>query len=113
MSPEILEMLVPLLGIAMVGLVASIPLLGLTARFAAKPVIEALIRLREAQARNQTNEEALLLQDRRLSLLEAELQQLSGAVQRLAEAEAFRTQVEAARPCAALPAARALDGAAD
>lgn len=39
--------------VVIVGMVIGIPFLGLTVRFSLKPVMEAFIRLREAQLRSQ------------------------------------------------------------
>jgi hypothetical protein len=89
-----------LLAILMGGLCFLIPIAGLTARFALKPIVEVLARAREG---NQ-GKEALALVERRLALLEQELQSVSGLrdeVTRIAEDQEFRRQL--ARPLPKAP----------
>lgn len=56
--------------IMIVGMTCGIPLLGLTVRFSLKPVVEAFIRLREAQLGSQQLQQ---LQER-VAYLERELE---------------------------------------
>jgi hypothetical protein len=69
-----------------------IPVAGLTARFALKPIVEAIARMRESQTAGQ--EVGLL--ERRVALLEQQVQQIDGSVDRLAEASEFDRKLEAA-----------------
>ncbi|CAN5905281.1 MAG: hypothetical protein H0W11_11370 [Gemmatimonadetes bacterium] len=57
----------------LLGLAVLTPVVGLTARFALKPVVEALARMREAQGANQ----AVAMLERRMTLVEQEMQVLS------------------------------------
>jgi len=63
-----------LLGIFMGSLMVLIPVAGFTARFAMKPIVESIARLRESGNKN----EAVQMLDRRMALLEQEVQSLSG-----------------------------------
>jgi hypothetical protein len=78
-------------GIAMVvvatfaGLTLLAPVLALCARFALKPVMETWIRLRQGQ----TSDQEKIMQDRRIALLEAELQNLQQMVQQRLEVQEF------------------------
>ena len=105
MSPEQLEMLAPLIGFAIAAFVVSIPVIAFSARFAIKPVVDALIRLREAQAKTGASSEMLAMQDRRLALLESEMQHVGASLDRLVEAQEFHARLGAGQ--APAPAARA------
>lgn len=81
--------LVPLIAVFMGSLIVLIPVAGITARFAMKPIVESLARLRESGQKG----EALELLERRLALLEHEVQNMSGLrddVQRLVEELEFQ-----------------------
>lgn len=64
---------IPIVAILVGGLAILIPIAGLTLRFALKPALESLARLREDQT--QTQEVRLL--EQRLSLVEEQVHQLS------------------------------------
>lgn len=69
-----------------------VPVVGFTARFALKPVVEAIVRIRDGQGSTQ----GVPLLERRMELLEQELQSLSGMrreVERLGEAQEFQMQL--------------------
>lgn len=61
-----------LVAVLLAGLTVLVPVVGLTARFAFKPLVEALIRARNTPG----SEEAISLLDRRMALLEQEMQGL-------------------------------------
>ncbi len=65
---------VELVGVVLGCLMVLIPVAGLTARYALKPIVEAIARMREGATSNQ----AMQMIERRMSLLEQEMQQLSG-----------------------------------
>jgi hypothetical protein len=88
MRPQELAALIALL---FAGTIVLVPVLALSARFALKPVIEAIARLK------QSGSDATL-QDRRIALLEAEVQHLGAAVQQFAEVEDFRRQLGVPSP---------------
>jgi hypothetical protein len=104
MTPEESNRLATLIAFLVVALIVAIPVLALSIRFAAKPFVEALSKLREVQGKSTASEEAMRLQDRRMNLLESELQHISGTLERLVEAERFHARLEAPRA----PEARAL-----
>jgi hypothetical protein len=103
MSPVEIEALAPLIGFLVTAFVVSIPVIAFSARFAIKPIADAMVRLREAQGGSRAQDETLLLQHRRMSLMEAELQHMHAMMERLVEADRFRTELESAQARAALP----------
>jgi len=77
-----------------------IPITGLTARFALKPVMEALSKYRESD--NDKQMQALL--ERRVALMEEQLHGMDRSLRELAEESEFRRQLESGSPKrAALP----------
>ena len=86
--------LTAIVAIVMGMLVVLIPIAGITARFAIKPIAEALVHMRESSVDRQQ----LQLLERRLSLIEQEINGLGGMrddLQRaLAEVE-FERQLKA------------------
>lgn len=88
MPIDLVELIVPIMGI----LVVLIPVTGLTARFALKPIVEAVARMRESQGTNQ----ALVMLERRMNLLEQEMQGIAGLredVAKLVEAQEFQLKL--------------------
>jgi hypothetical protein len=69
--------------------IVLIPVIGLTARFALKPTVEALARVFEGRGRD----EALQILERRISLLEQQLEAVETSVGRLEEAPRFDAQL--------------------
>lgn len=69
-------------------MVFGVPALAISARIALKPVIEALVRLRDISAARGAADS-----DPRLAALESEVQRLQVEVQRLSEADAFTRQL--------------------
>jgi hypothetical protein len=78
-----------LAGIAVGGLFLLIPVAGFTARFAFKPLVEALVRLKEAQGTNPGTH----LLEQRVALLEQQLQSIETSVDRLVEKKEFDRQL--------------------
>jgi hypothetical protein len=66
-----------------------VPVLGITARLAIKPMVNAIIRLRESFSQGAGSG----LVERRVLQLEDELRQVRAEVQRLAEAEEFQREL--------------------
>jgi len=83
--------LVPLVATVMGLLVVLIPISGLTARFALKPVVEAVARMRESQG--SPREVAIL--EQRVALLEQQLSNVETDVNRLEESRDFERQLRA------------------
>jgi uncharacterized protein (DUF2164 family) len=81
-------------------MVVLIPITGLTARFALKPVMEALGRYREAQGDRQAQQ----LLERRVALMEEQMHSMDRSLRELVEESEFRRELESGktRP-AALP----------
>jgi hypothetical protein len=87
------DALIPLTAILIGGLVLIIPLAGLTARFALKPLVEAYGRSREASG----SEDRIRGLDRRIALLEDQLEALERDNARLLEDAEFRLRLAEAR----------------
>ena len=80
-----------IVAIIMFGLIVLVPVAGVTARIALKPVIDSLARI--AEARRSTQEVALL--EKRLALVEQELSSVRGEVQEAtAQADFYRRLAE-------------------
>ncbi len=77
--------LTSVLAVFMGMLVILIPIAGFTARFALKPVAEAMARMREAQG----SARELGLVEQRLSLLEQQMMSLESDVRRVEEGAEF------------------------
>lgn len=80
-------------------MIVLIPIAGLTARFALKPLVESMARLFE----NRTVEDTVQITERRVSLLEQQLEGLEGAVRDLSAKLDFDHQLTAASPERRLP----------
>ena len=81
-------------------LVVLIPITGLTARLALKPVMEALGQYREGQGDRQMQQ----LLERRVSLMEEQMHSMDRSLRELVEASDFHRELESPRPrAAALP----------
>lgn len=79
--------------------IVLIPVAGLTARYALKPVVDALGRYLEGKG----SEEATKITDRRLALLEQQIEEMQGALNRLVEVSEFNESLRGARRPGALP----------
>lgn len=89
-----------IIGLAAVLGIIVIPSLGLTARFALKPIVESVLRLREALDRNRPAPD-----NERMARLEERVSQLGDTVDRLADTVDFHMQLQTTRPSnGALPA---------
>jgi uncharacterized protein (DUF2164 family) len=81
-------------------LVVLIPITGLTARFALKPVMEALGKYRESQGDQQMQQ----LLERRVALMEEQMHSMDRSLRELAEESEFRRELETGKAQrAALP----------
>ncbi len=90
-----------------VGLVAVIaifliPSIGLTARFALKPIVESVLRLRDALDRERPT-----IEDPRVPILQQEISDLRETVERLSQTVEFDTQLRASAGAAQLPGRQA------
>ncbi|MBB4637619.1 hypothetical protein [Longimicrobium terrae] len=84
------EALVAMTGIILGSLTVLIPITGITMRVALKPLMEALGRYREIQGQN----DATLLMERRLALMEEQLHGMDRALRDLSDESDFRRQLE-------------------
>lgn len=66
-----------------------IPIIGLTARFALKPTVEALSRFFEGRGQD----ESLKIMERRLALLEQQVDVLEGALRRVEDGARFDAEL--------------------
>jgi len=88
-----------MLPIDLVGLVATImgisivliPVIGLTARFALKPTVEALSKFFEHKGLDDT----VHILERRLALMEQQIEAMESSVNRLAEVQEFHRELDA------------------
>jgi TolA-binding protein len=86
-----LEVLIPLVAITLGTMTILIPIAGLTARFALKPIVEAIARMKEIQAGSSSRELNVL--EQRVALLEQQHQALENEVERLSELKDFDRQL--------------------
>jgi hypothetical protein len=84
------DLLVPLAGIFVGGLMILIPVAGLTARFALKPLMDSFAKNRAIEGQG----EALALVERRLALLEEQVHGVDRSVRELVEEAEFRRKLE-------------------
>jgi hypothetical protein len=93
MDGETIRLLIPLSAIILGSLCLLIPIAGLTLRFAIKPVMEAIVKGREAQINGAGRELGVL--EQRVALLEQHYQTLESSLDRLKEAKDFERQLSA------------------
>lgn len=79
--------------------IVLIPVAGLTARYALKPIVEALGRYFEGKG----SDEATKITERRLALLEQQIDEVQGALNRLVEVSEFHASLRGAGRPGALP----------
>ena len=91
------ETIVAALAIFLGMMVVLIPIAGLTARFALKPLMEALRSYREMQGENQAQQ----LVERRLALMEEQMHSMDRSMRELLEESEFRRDLESGRSAAA------------
>ncbi len=72
--------------------IVLIPIIGLTARFALKPTVEALSRVFEGKS----NDDSIQLLEKRIALIEQHMDVMESSMHRLAEVSEFHTQLKAA-----------------
>ncbi len=84
---DVTSLVAVILGISIV----LVPVIGLTARFALKPVVDAFGRFIAGKG----TEESVAIVERRLALLEQQLDSLQGSVNRLLEVAEFDHELRA------------------
>lgn len=91
---------VALISVIMGISVVLIPVAGLTARYALKPIVDALGRYFEGKG----TEEAAKIAERRLTLLEQQIDEMQGTLNRLVEVSEFNASLRGGGgPSSALP----------
>ena len=83
--------LTALLGVFMGTSIVLIPILGITARFALKPTVEALSKFFDKKG----SDEAVSILERRMALMEQQLESIESNVQRLVETADFDRKLAA------------------
>jgi hypothetical protein len=96
------DTIIAMTAIVMGMLTFLIPITGLTARFALKPLMEALAKYRELQGQDQAQQ----LLERRMALLEEQLHGMDRSLRDLVDESEFRRELENGRPRQALPISR-------
>jgi hypothetical protein len=86
--------LTSLLAVFMGISIVLIPVIGITARFALKPTVEALARLFE----HKGLEDTVGIMDRRMSLLEQQMESLDNSMKRLTEVAEFHKALGSGAP---------------
>jgi hypothetical protein len=89
MNPGVIDSLVPLAAVIMGTLIVLIPIAGLTARFAIKPIVEAMARLRESPGASRE----ISILEQRVALLEQQVQNVESSVDRIGAAREFDRQL--------------------
>ena len=85
MNPVNAEGIAEIIVALLLGLAILVPVVALAARFALKPVMETWLQFKKSD----TTDQERMIQDRRIALLEAELQALQQAMQQRVEAQEF------------------------
>lgn len=91
-----IEVLIPLVAIVMGTLMFLIPIAGFTARFALKPIVEAMAKYREMQGGTAGRELNVL--EQRVALLEQQYSLLENDMQRIGELKEFDRQLTGGSP---------------
>jgi len=92
-SPE----LIGLTAVVMGSLTVLIPIAGITARIALKPIVEAMARYREIKG----SDDAVTMLERRMSLMEEQLHGMDRSLRLLVEDADFRRRLEMSAPVGA------------
>ena len=87
--------------------VVLIPIVGLTARYAIKPVVSVMDRY----LHGRDTEESVQIVERRLALLEQQIDDVQGSLRRLIEVSEFDAQLRAGKSDALPGAAEAVEDA--
>lgn len=83
-----------IVGIVMGVSIVLIPVAGLTARFALKPVVEAIARLFE----HKGIEETVQVLEQRMALLETQMDSMDQSLRRVVEATEFHRELDSGPP---------------
>ena len=72
-------------------LIVLVPIAGITARFALKPIVESFARMREVQSGSTGRELGVL--EQRVALLEQQFQNLEGSIKQIGDLKEFDRQL--------------------
>ena len=95
-----------ILAMLLTAMVIFVPVAGLTMRFALKPIVDSIARLMEARAQSAASE----LLEKRLALVEQELQAMRAEVARVVERGDFYDRLAVERLAERVPAHSITDG---
>ncbi len=87
---------IPIIAVTGGILMFLIPIAGLTARFALKPIVESIAKLKEIQGASGGSSDVRQL-DQRLTMLEQQMQSVESNVRHLTEASDFNRQLSSGR----------------
>ena len=90
------ETIIPVVSIIGGLLLFLIPIAGFTARFAFKPIVESMARLKEMQAGGGAGADVRQL-EQRVAAIEHQLEGVDSSLQRLIEAKEFERQLQSGR----------------
>ncbi len=90
------DVIVPVVAIVLGSLMVLIPVAGFTARFAFKPIVESMAKLKEIQANASGGGDVRELAQR-VSRIEQQLEGMDVSLQRLIEAKDFDRQLSSGR----------------
>ena len=90
-----------IIGLVAVLSIITIPSLGLVARFALRPIVESMLKLRESFDRQGTGVDA-----QRLTLLEQRVTDMQDSIERLTDAVEFDRQLRSSSTMASLPGSK-------
>lgn len=88
---DVSDNMIGLVAVIMVFSILLIPVLGLTARFALKPTIEAISQFFDQKGM----EETVRILERRVGLLEQQVEHVEGQLEEVAEVQKFDRQLKA------------------
>jgi hypothetical protein len=86
---DVVALVATILGISVV----LVPVIGLTARFALKPVVEALGRVFESRS----NDESMRILERRVELQEQQIEALQAVLKQVSDTQEFDRQLSASK----------------
>lgn len=93
MDTDILELMIPLTAIILGSMMFLIPIAGLTARFALRPIMEAIAKGRELQMQGTDQSREVAILEQRVALLEQQLQGIESSLHRIEDGISFERQL--------------------
>ncbi len=90
------DTLIPIVSIVGGLLLLLVPIAGITARFAFKPIVDSMAKLKEMQANSGPAADVRVL-EQRVAAIEHQLEGMDSSLQRLIEAKDFDRQLKSGR----------------